>query len=433
MLLEQDDVDVLYRHSTVYQGKFVKFEITSTNNRVQIYDNVTNDIEGKLDNVDLLRSAFPQKSQPIIFSRSFPSKKRLLGRLRIFVGQNCNYRCAFCTQYESKFSSAVVKKDGVDQFFKMLDAAGVELDEKCRIELWGGEPLIYQKTLKFLIPELRRRYPKATIWTISNGSLMREEILDFFIKYRVSLTFSHDAQAYFLRGKDPLDDPKMLDMWREVVRCYKEAGFSFGINTVISQYNCDLKKIEEFFAEKLPGVSYGFEGVVNALTNNAIQFCTFDAEHAQILHDSVVDALLNGKKSLTFDALLSRFERMIRRLIWNTSNMVFRGRCDAGGNNTLAVDLHGNVLSCHNVVSENWFIGHLNDFDSIKPRFYHWLDRDNCSLCPFLIGCQGNCPRNNNQSHNAACGVSSVFYGAIFQAAWKALTGADIATIKRIS
>ena len=202
-----------------------------------------------------------------------PSKRRQIVKLRIHVGQNCNYRCSFCTQFDSKFSSAVVKKDGVDQFFKMLDAAGIELTEKCRIELWGGEPLIYWKTLKILIPELRRRCPDANIWTISNGSLMREEILDFFIKHRVTLTFSHDAQAYFLRGKDPLDDPQMLQMCREVARRYEEANLSFGLNVVISQHNCDLQKIEAFFTEKLPGVSYGFEGVVNALTDNAVQFC----------------------------------------------------------------------------------------------------------------------------------------------------------------
>lgn len=420
----------------------MKFRITATDGSVQGYDNITNHIdvpEGHVLYSDELKGGLRKKYPksfitPFDFSGLEPlSKKKEVRKIRIFVGSNCNYKCSFCVQKDFKFSSKVMTKKDIDEFFKRFDA-GIEYNEKSRIEIWGGEPLVYWKTLKVLIPELRRRYQKAEIQTISNGTLMRDEILDFFIEHRIALSFSHDAQAYFLRGADPLDDPKLLSMQRKVAERYKEADLSFGLNVVISQYNCDLQAMEKFFDEKLPGVQYGFEGVVIAHSPSAIEFCNQLPQHQNIFFDSIKQAIFNDLNSKAFLALWNRVRDILGRLIFEVDNRTIAARCDSVRSDSITLDIKGNVLSCHNVMQNNWIIGSVDNVEGIKHNsFKHWSRRENCSSCPFLIGCHGNCPRDNDVSHKQSCAVETMFQSFLFWCAWKLLTDTDIVSIELLS
>ena len=121
---------------------------------------------------------------------------RDIRKLRIQLGINCNYKCSFCLQAQegAKLSSPVVRGEKLAKFMRQLEMAELKFDNLKKIELWGGEPLVYWKTLKELIPTLREKFPEVEISTISNGTLMTDEILEFFIRHRICLTFSHDAQ-----------------------------------------------------------------------------------------------------------------------------------------------------------------------------------------------------------------------------------------------
>lgn len=421
----------------------MKFAIFCSDKSVQTYDNLTNKIEvpeGYSLNSDFLKENLPNKypksfAKPFDFEGCEPlTKNKKVKKIRIFVGSNCNYKCSFCIQKDHKFSSKVMTKKDVDDFFKRFDAAGIEYNEKNRIEIWGGEPLVYWKTLKVLIPELRRRYPKANIQTISNGTLMRDEILDFFIEHRVALSFSHDAQAYFLRGEDPLNDPKLLAMQKKVAERYKEADLPFGLNVVISQYNCDLQAMEKFFDEKLPGVQYGYEGVVMAHSPSAVEFCNWLPQQQDLFFTSIRNAIFNEPKSRTFNALSYRLNEILGRIVHGIDNRTIRAKCDSVNPGVLNFDLSGNVLSCHNVAEDNWIIGSIDDIDGIRCNsFKHWSRRFNCPSCPFIVGCFGRCSRDSDACHLDSCRVEYMFQSFLFWCAWKLLTGTNIVSIDAIT
>lgn len=97
--------------------------------------------EGYSINSDFLKENLPNKypksfAKPFDFEDCEPlTKNKKVTKIRIFVGSNCNYKCSFCIQKDYKFSSKVMTKKDVDDFFKRFDAAGIEYNEKNRIEI----------------------------------------------------------------------------------------------------------------------------------------------------------------------------------------------------------------------------------------------------------------------------------------------------------
>lgn len=423
------------------------FKIKTYDNTIWTYDNMTNRIEslsGCTNNIEAVKDCFPYrgpKTEAPRISRDeryvkFLGKSRDIRKLRIQLGINCNYKCSFCiqAQEEARLSSPVVHGEKLVNFMRQLEKAKLKFDKLKKIELWGGEPLVYWKTLKELIPMLREKFPEVEISTVSNGTLMTEEILDFFIKHRISLTFSHDAQAYFLRGPDPLDDPKMVEMWKKVYQRYREANLRFGINVVISQYNADLFAIQDFFAEKIdPGLSFGFEGVVIAHSPNAVPFTRFPKEAQEKLRESIFHAIVFDPNSNVGLALRRRVVGWLTRLVNEVPASTIRGRCDATDPHVLGVDMFGNVLSCHNVSPTEQTMGTLDDYGNVKvDKFDHWSVRPNCPDCHVLNGCQGNCMRNDAVAHKASCDVERMFHGFIFEAVWFLLTARRIVSIEPV-
>ena len=424
------------------------FKITTHDNTVWTYDNMTNHIESLSDcptNLEAVKAAFPYKGPKHEAPRisrderyvKFPGKSRDIYKLRIQLGLNCNYKCSFCLQGQDgvNLASPVMHGDKVAKFMQQLEQAQLKFDNLRKIELWGGEPLVYWKTLKEFVPMLRAKFPDVEISMISNGTLMTDEILDFLINHRICLTFSHDAQAYFLRGPDPLDDPKMVEMWKKVFRRYKEAELSFGINVVISQYNADLFAIQNFFAEKLdPDLEFGFEGVVIAHTPNAIPFTKFPKEAQEKLKESIFRAVIVEPESKVGRALSRRASGWITRLVNDVPANTIRGRCDVTDPHVLGVDMLGNVLTCHNVNPADQTMGSLAEYDQVKAdKFDHWSVRPNCPDCYVLNGCHGNCMRNDAMAHKASCDVEKMFHGFIFEAVWFMLTARHIVSVEPIN
>ena len=420
----------------------MKFQIENTDGTKWVYDNLTNRVEsltGAPSNIEAMKRCFVRDHKPVVADPTrcdaIKPKGKTLGKLRILVGTNCNYKCSFCVQVDGDYHSKLVKPEQIDHFFDEMDAAGVTLAEKGKVELWGGEPLVYWKSIRHLIPRLRERYPDADLSMISNGTLINDEILAFLIKHKVSLTFSHDAQAYFLRGPDPLDDPAKRAMWRRVFRSYREAGLRFGINCVISQYNCDLQAVAKFFAEKIdPDVQFGFEGVVIAHSPSAIKVCVFPKKARETLAASIRKAVLEEEDTNLHHVLSRYVVRLLTAMGNQEPSAAYRARCDVLNPDSLVVDLYGRVLRCHNVSPKDWIIGDINHLEDVDlSRYTPWDKRPRCPECHVLALCSGNCPITSPAEHQAGCQTQRMFNNVFFEIVWLLLTGAEVKSITKLS
>ena len=91
----------------------MKFKITSFTDdgkiRVDVYDNITNDVfDGFGNKLDLTGAntgiSFSGTDEPLHDKSIFHAKKRRLHKLKIQLGFKCNFNCAYCAQraYENQ-------------------------------------------------------------------------------------------------------------------------------------------------------------------------------------------------------------------------------------------------------------------------------------------------------------------------------------------
>lgn len=128
---------------------------------------------------------------------------------------------------------------------------------------------------------------------VTNGSLlMTRELVDFFFEHRVQIIISHDGTGFALRnGNDPLMDPTKKAVWLYAHEKYRDTEIPMIFNTVLSEKNCDLFALRDFFWEHFtPEVRLNFEGVLGNLGVNDGN--TFSDEAIRTLDASVWKALI---------------------------------------------------------------------------------------------------------------------------------------------
>lgn len=295
-----------------------------------------------------------------------------LKELRIQLGLNCNFRCKYCNQrvgseIEKKIREVKLPDEvRVKKFIELLKKN--KINPK-RIALWGGEPFVYWKLLKILVPELRKLYPDQPLHTITNGSLLDDEKVDFALKYKISLTISHDAWAFeqYRNDANPLDSPVVINAFNRYIDSIKGLeNMWYGINLVVSPYNANVLGIDNYFKEKFGRqINWHFESIVK-----------LDQDSAKIIPEFTEDqkrTLLNGmfllgtqKPDKAISDLRDRVSKILNCLInrHNAKNGYIA--CDVANSNVIATTLEGKLLACHGATAEKFQFGHINDIGHVK-------------------------------------------------------------------
>lgn len=398
---------------------------------VSISGNAKYKLENRVEPFDFVDDVYP-----------YPKKDKRIRHLKIQLGTNCNQKCAYCIQAAGNYSAIkqIPKKEDVDNFFKMLYDADIRVTDDFKIHLWGGEPLVYWKTLLYLIPKLRNFWPSAQIWFVSNGTLISPDKVEFLIENKVELAFSHDGIAQSLRGYNPLKDRELRALWYYTFAKYQEAELPFRLNAVLSEKNADLYALDDYFTLYFGNeIKYKYEDTVIAHSSNAVQFIGFSKNAEEKLIRSICQAeslsstSIYSNHSRIANALEPMLSEMTRRLFYRVPADAIRAKCNAVDADVLSVDLKtGNVLSCHNV-DQNWTMGSLLDYNSIKvDKFKHWSLRKNCPNCPYLAACKGGCARNNDEMHEISCRSRKVLAKAAFYAVFYKLLREEIKEIEDV-
>lgn len=352
-------------------------------------------------------------------------KQEKIACLRIQLGLKCNLRCKYCIQSLDRDdeSSALASVKDVEPFIEMLKKGGIDCDGG-RIQLLGGEPLVYWKALLVLIPKLRELYPRVHLDMITNGTLLDEEKIAFFEKYQVSLSLSHDGQGYCLRGKDPLDDPKIGEMWRLAF-----SKLDCQINCVLTPANTDISAISDFFRNKLGNVHLNFEGIMThtGLSDGELMFS--DAKLLE-LQKGIFRALTRERWG-RFPSLSSECIRVLKALGKHQRIEKNFVKCTMCNPDHAAVDLKGNLLSCHNHPGPKYYIGRIEvpRKADLSRHFKPWSARPECRECLVLGQCRGACPQVEGIARILTCKNEFAYHYAIFAAAFWLLFGLAITSV----
>ena len=368
----------------------------------------------------------PLRIEPRAFAPvSRVAKDKPLGKsraprvLKIQLGMACNYACAYCNQAVQIGDATVSKLADVEAFLAGLEdwiegAPG-------RIELWGGEPFLYWSKIKRLVPALAGRFPGARFSTITNGSLLDREKIDFIAAHDIAITISHDGPGQHLRGPNPLDDPEQR-RWIEALLA--ERPEKTGFNAVLTRQHHDLRVLKTWFAENVgPDIFVGLEGVVNVYdVATAIGTGRFEPAELNSLTRSIFEALVEDPNAFGLGERINEFFASIQR---RRPIDALGQKCGMDNPDAIAVDLLGNVMTCQNTgAKEVHKIGHIADFDAIAlDTATHFAFRNECMSCPAVQLCKGSCMFLEGEFFKQSCANEfAVNMGIMMAAVWH-LTG----------
>jgi len=397
-----------------------KFTLTCHNFKTQhkrqmVYDTDVSTLHWKDTGLPVIRGAEVQDPNNVKVAEMEKGKGEL-EKIKIQLGLSCNYSCSYCSQRFVPRAKATNYKQ-VDDFVSNMDN-WYHGDGKPRFEFWGGEPLVYWKTLKPLAIALKKKYPDCTMSMVTNGSLLDKEKNDFLEEYGFSIGMSHDAVGQHIRGPDPLSDPKskvgIIDLFK---RLAPKGRMSF--NSMIHADNISRATVQKWFenfVEKEIGKEYlqylelGEGGFIDAYDEGGLDTSLLDGEK-DVEYRIKAAAELRENTASRFGLVDKKARDFIKSLQIGRRVETLPQKCGMSERKNMAVDLNGNVLTCQNVspVSTNpagisHHIGHVNDLEKVKIKTgTHWSDRPDCPKCPVIHLCKGSCLFLTGELWEASC------------------------------
>lgn len=375
------------------------------------------------------------KNRPLVKSNSVET-------LKIQLGLSCNYSCDYCSQKFVERAPETSKKD-IDAFLEKFDSMDFDETRGLKIEFWGGEPLVYWKTLKPLAEAIKERFShwkiKPRLSMITNGSILTDEMIDWLMMMEFSVSISHDGPGQSVRGPDPFDDPeqkeRILGFYRQMRRLNK--GISF--NAMLNTKNQSRKAIRDWFVN-LTGdedVPLGEGGIVDAYDEDGITNSLITKQDHFEFRKLAFGEMYSTGGTLNFNGILGKVMGFGQAVLTHADAKYLGQKCGMDDEHKLAVDLRGNVLTCQNVSAaetsknnEPHLGGNLGSFGDIQiTSSTHWSNRKNCSDCPVLHLCQGACMFLDNKFWDISCANAYSDNVALFALAFTQITNGFVPTL----
>jgi uncharacterized protein len=398
------------------------------------YDNMTSSLttEAGQPVTEVKVKKYP--SLDVAVSAETPGRKTGKVRtLKIQMGLSCNFSCTYCLQRFVPRAPAMSVQDA-EAFLAQLpgwfaggdDGKGAGV---C-IQFWGGEPLVYWSALRLLGERLREMYPRARFHTITNGSLLTAEIVEWLDRMDFGVCISHDGPGQATRGADPMADPRqkavILDLYRRLKPKRK-----ISVNAMLHKDNQSRAAIASWLkaAFEDEGLPIGEGSFVDAYDDGGLASSLSDAEAAPFRKAAFDEVRSGAAKNFLI------VESKIRDFIISVTTARPAGslgqKCGMDRPESIAVDLKGRVLTCQNVSAvapapngQSHLLGTVDDLDKVELRSAtHWSKRLGCAECPVLQLCQGSCMYVEGAHWEASCANSYSNAIPFFAAGVEVLTG----------
>lgn len=301
--------------------------------------------------------------------------------LSIVLGVKCNLHCKYCIQSNLREKLNIdFTPNKVDSFLNKLSKLNLNNFEK--IILWGGEPFVYWKTIKLLIPKLKQMCSNLKNFFIStNGTLLSWKKLKFLLDNNVSLQISDD-----IFNEDRAVD---LNKTRILLNKFKEKypEMSIAIHGCVSTENPDMlsivKKAEDIFSFK---ADFRFVPISPPLFKEDWYYTSmnFNKISAKLLEESTYQSYLKCSQFLSIDK---------RFFYFTHANCYNEFACRFAIQQEICIDVDGNIYACRGSFDKRNIISHLDQyiFPIKTEKFRQFTTRVQCNNCPLIAMCKGIC------------------------------------------
>lgn len=351
---------------------------------------------------------------------SAPYKNANFKTLKIQLGLGCNFNCSYCKQRVHADDAVISNTSDVIDFISSFKTwCHNTPDHHFHIQLWGGEPLLYMKKIRMIVDYFKVNY-NCSFSVVSNGYLLTNDIVDYFLDNNVQLVVSHDGENNDQhRSKDPLFGEPLEAMRRY----HKRSNIGITFNSVLTKDNIDVVGIRNyligFFDDR---INSSVESIVNI--EDPDQFDDeeiFATDDYTLLRDTIKSQLVRGDLKN-----ISPFGMKFQELVGSWADPEYfiydngLQKCGMDDPYTIAVDLKGNVLGCQSngiIVGSTKNLKDINIYDSINL----WKDRERCRECLVLSICKGSCMLLSGEAFSMTCDNEFHFHLAIFEALFESV------------
>jgi uncharacterized protein len=398
-------------------------------NPVLLYDNMTSALTWEDGNlVSPVKPPVGHIESAIAVSMEHPGLKSDVKTLKISLGLSCNYECNYCSQRFVPHAESSNSGD-IEVFVTQLTGALSQAPQ--RIEFWGGEPLVYWKTLKPLAERLRVMYPDASFNIITNGSLLDTEKNRWLDELGFGVGISHDGPGYHARGADPLDNADKRAAIMDLYARLKPQG-RISINAMMHKGNQSRAAVQTWLQNCFgDDVAIGEGAFIDPYDDGGMA-ATLNGPAEQIGYRSMAFAELRTGQVACFDIAYQKVMDFVGSVRNARPARALGQKCGMDRPDNLAVDLHGNVITCQNVSAaaiapngQPHNIGHISNLQAVKLKTStHWSERGDCPNCPVLQLCKGSCMFLEGALWDAGCDAAYSDNIPFFAAAIEFMTGA---------
>lgn len=319
----------------------------------------------------------------------------------------------------------------VDSLPSWLEASG---DGKgLQVEFSGSEPFIYWAAMKFLAEAFRERYPKASFTVFTQGTLLDQERIGWLDQMGASVVVKHDGPAQKAnRGADLFDDPEAAENLQQLYLRLRSKGL-IRFCCVLSGNNLSISAVRDFLAQRLNCRPHDIPistGQATPVCGKEGRHLTNEADHVGLLH-SLFFEVSHGNAVHTH-TIKEKLQDFYRSLAHTRPSSALGQSCGMDREDTLAVDLKGNALTCQTAAADDGHkIGSINDYAHIRLNTgWHWSLREECPRCPVLQLCKGGCLRLDGEQWRNACDSQFTYHLALLAAGLYFLTGGVLKAVE---
>lgn len=361
----------------------------------------------------------------IFSSNVIKTEYKYISKMNMNLCHMCNLRCKYCFaeggaygQQQSYMSRGVAQKS-IDLFLKQLPESA-----DANIILFGGEPLINLKLLKWIIyyaqAEALKKNIKITYDIFTNGTLLNDEIkslMEEMPNLRILLSMDGPAEINdYFRGCSMKESVTgIIERNLEYIKPFMEKRVV--VRCTIGWKERDLLKRIQYFSKM------GFKNIV---IDPAYCIDVKGIDHTEEIIHSIIDQLPQVAKYLGIQIKagnkmnVNLISEMIAQILKNGVGEVnYEVPQCPGGQCYVAIDSTGEIYPCHYFVGKkDYMSGSVYDncltrknmiTDNGKKNLEKNID-EICNICDISILCEGSCPYKrlqifpeNYRVHKAHC------------------------------
>lgn len=386
-----------------------------------IYDNMSSSLTAEDGQQFILpeeeRSTESYSTPFVPFSPDSPiGKSKQITKLKIQFGLSCNYSCDYCSQRFVPYSEETNKQD-IPAFMAKLDNLEFSEEKGLKIELWGGEPLVYWKTLKPTVEALNLKFSswkkKPVLSMITNGSLLTKEICQWLDDNDVQVAISHDGPGQSVRGPDPFDDPVKKETILNFYYKRRATNKSISFNSMLNGTSMSRKEVHNWFIALTgdPNVPLGEGSVVDAYDEGGVNNSLNTKQEHFTFRKTAFNDVMESNGNIGFNGQISRIDNFTSTILNGVSAIRQGQKCGMEDPGSIAVNLRGEISTCQNVSAEAinsngkpHLVGSIEDIENaLLTTSTHWSKRPNCPSCPVLRICQGSCMFLSGKFWDVSC------------------------------